>query len=186
MAGCRSLKKAEYSAIINNIENVRDRTLIILGVRSGFRISELLSLKVSDVCQGNEVLESVRVQARKMKGGRKGREIPLHSEARQAIGELVATFETGYDGPLFRSRKGDRAISRVQAHRILKNLFKSKNLQGKLATHTMRKTFAETVHKALGNDIYKTAKAMGHESIDSTAKYIAVDSNEINKAILST
>jgi len=183
MAGCRALTKHEVLKILNHLKNPRDRALFTLGIKSGFRISELLSLKIQDVMQFNEIVDRVRVRAMYMKGKDATRDVPLSLDARNAVRALIDSMpdKTGY---LFKSRQGD-AITRGQAHNVLKDAFNALKLNGKLATHSMRKTFAENVHKALGADIYKTAKAMGHKSIDSTAKYIAVDQTEIDKAILS-
>jgi integrase len=42
----------------------RDRALFVTGVKSGFRISELLSLTVGDVYQHGRIAERVTVQPR--------------------------------------------------------------------------------------------------------------------------
>jgi site-specific recombinase XerD len=181
MPGCRALKKPEIVKILASLKSPRDRALFTLGLSTGFRISELLSLQVSDVFQFGAVVDRVRVRAMYMKGKDKTREVILNESAKSAIMEIVQGRD---NGPLFKSREGDGAISRRQANQILKDAFNQLELHGKLATHSMRKTFAETVHKALGENIYKTAKAMGHKSIDSTAKYLSVDQDEIDAAIL--
>jgi integrase len=185
MAGCRSFKKTEILEVLNNLSSLRDRTLFLLGVKSGFRISELLSLKVSDVSQFGRIVERVRVNASRMKGKECSREVPLHDEARTALKQLLESYPKDYEGFLFKSEQGDKAISRMQAHKVLSKAFKTLELQGKVASHSMRKTFAQNVYKALDKDIFKTAKAMGHKSVSSTANYLSVDQDEIDKAIMS-
>jgi integrase len=52
MRGCRPLKEREIQRILKSLDGryaARDRALILLGIKSGFRISELLSLRLSDV-----------------------------------------------------------------------------------------------------------------------------------------
>jgi integrase len=186
MAGCRSLKPDEITRFLNALKTPRDKCLVTLGLRSGFRISELLSLTVPQVVQFGRVVERVRVQARHMKGKESTREIPVHPDAANAIRELLKTYPADYTGFLFKSQKSNKAISRMQAHRVLKQAINTCELQGKLATHTMRKTFAQTIFKALDHDIYKLAKALGHSGIGNTIKYLAVDQDEIDAAILKT
>lgn len=184
MPGCRALKKEEVLSILNVLKNRRDKALFILGVKSGFRISELLSLKISDVYQFGAIVDRVRIQAKYMKGKERTREVVLNGDAKKALTELIESYPS-LEGYLFKSREGmDRPISGRHATTILKDAYNTLKLNGKLSTHSMRKTFAETVYRLLNKDIYKTSKAMGHASIDSTAKYLSVNQDEIDRAIL--
>jgi hypothetical protein len=61
------------------------RPLFLLGVKSGFRISELLALQVGDVWRGQRVVERVTVRRRHMKRQLEGRTVLLHPEARAAL-----------------------------------------------------------------------------------------------------
>jgi integrase len=63
----------------------RNKALFILGVRSGFRISEILSLTVGDVLQHGKVMDHVTVARKHMKKKTEGRGVPLHPEARAAL-----------------------------------------------------------------------------------------------------
>ncbi len=189
MKGCRPLSSEEISSILAaiaaNRHALRDRALFILGHRTGFRISELLSLKIGDVFREGKALTRVVVARKAMKGQKEARTVELHPEAREAIETWVR--ELGNIDPvvpLFQGQKGSRALGRKAAWHMLKIAYKKCGLQGKLATHSMRKTFARRVHKNLGENIFKTQKAMGHKSVNSTASYLAVDEDEISNAIL--
>ena len=88
MAGCRALTEAEVALISRSFGGryaARDRALFLLGVHTGFRISELLSLRVGDVWQYGRLTETVSVARRHMKRKRQGRTIALHPVASQAI-----------------------------------------------------------------------------------------------------
>lgn len=184
MAGCRSFKKDEVLKILYFLKNPRDKALFLLGVLSGFRISELLSLTIPDIYQYGQVVDRVRVRAMHMKGNEETREVPLHPDAKKALRELMDTLENKTSGFVFKSQKSDKAITRMQAHRILKEAYSEVRLQGKCATHSMRKTFAQNVYKALDHDIFKTAKALGHKNVGNTASYLSVDQDEIDAAIM--
>lgn len=193
MRGCRPLNDAEVYDVSRSFwgEHARrDKALFLLGVKSGFRISELLSLRLRDVMQGGRIVERVTVERRNMKKKLEGRTVLLHPEARAALAawleELGRRAELTGDTFVFQSRKGDnRPISRVQAYRILHEACDACELTGKLGTHSMRKTFANKVYDALGNDLVKTQRALGHRNINSTVQYLSFREEEIDKAILS-
>jgi site-specific recombinase XerD len=204
MAGCRALTDNEVKVVRKSFSGVykrRNEALFVLGVRAGFRISELLSLQVKDVLQYGKLVDRVEVSRRHMKGGKAGkassRSVPLHPEARAALSVWLEVLTVMLKGtldpqtPVFCSRVKDaatglrRAISREQAWRILKEAYTTNELSGKLATHSMRKTFATRVHAHYHGDLLKTQKALGHANINSTIKYLALDEAEVDAGILA-
>jgi integrase len=161
----------------------RNKALCLLVVRSGFRVSELLSLQVDDVNQYGQVVDRVTVRRANMKKI-EGRTVPLHPEAKAAVAAWVT--EAGLtSGPLFPSRKGNGPISRVQAWEILQEAYEANGLTGRLGTHTMRKTFANRVYTALNGDLVKTQRAMGHKNINSIVSYLSFREEDIDAAILT-
>lgn len=187
MKGSRPMTDAEVR-IVADVLGHRDRALFLLGVAAGFRISELLSLRVGDVEQHGRVVEAVSVARRNMKGSKAGRTVPLAPIAREAVASWLAVLRTDCpllpkDGPLFASRKGG-TISRVQAWRTLSRAYAVAGMTGKLGTHAMRKTFAGRVYDALGRDLVRTQAALGHRSVNSTVSYLSFAQSEVNAAIL--
>jgi integrase len=190
MKGSRALTDDEVErvkAAFTGTFFLRDRALFILGVKAGFRISELLSLTVGDIFQNGKFVDKITVARRHMKKKREGRTVALHPEALQALKD----WYVGGGGPfnssvfIFISRKGaNRALSRISAWKVLRKAFEKCGLTGKLGTHCMRKTFAKKVHEKLGRDLLKTQKALGHASVNSTVSYLSVDEEEIDDAIL--
>ena len=164
--------------------------MFLLGVRAGFRISEILSLRLGDIVQSGKIVERVRVARAHMKGKREGRTVLLHPAARDALATWVEQLRSdGYmtaDVFLFQSRRGaNRAISRVQAWRVLNRAFQDVGLTGNLGTHSMRKTFADRIYERLDGNLVKTAHALAHQSITSTASYLSFRESEIDEAILA-
>lgn len=194
MKGSRPLTDQELPAVRTALERgyyaLRNLALFILGVRSGFRISELLSLTLGDVYQNGKVVDRVSVARRNMKKKTEGRTVKLHAEAKTAlerwIPELVKRHGFEPEGFLFRSREGgNRPINRRQAWRILTSAYEKCGATGKLGTHAMRKTFAKRVHEKGGRDLVKTQKALGHRNINSTVSYLSFDEKEIDDIILA-
>ena len=79
----------------------------------------------------------------------------------------------------------NRALSRVQAYRILQAAYAANGLSGKLSTHAMRKTFANRVYDNLNRDLMRTAIDLGHRSVSSTVSYLTFREEEIDAAILA-
>ena len=190
MKGARPLTDAEVKTIAARL-SIRDRALFMLGVRSGFRVSELLSVRVQDVLDpAGAILDRVYVERRNMKGRTCGRAVVLHPEARVALSawicELREAAALHQEAPLFVSRKGEsKSIGRVQAWRVLRLAYAAAGIAGKLGTHAMRKTFASRVYELLGHDLVKTQRALGHASINSTVAYLSFAESDIEAAILA-
>lgn len=187
MKGMRPLTDNEAQEVMRQL-GPRDAALFALGVRTGFRISELLSLKVSDILSpSGQVAASVEVRRKSVKGKTASRRVVLHVQAQAALAawlKVMASEGRTMDGLLFPSRKGG-AITRVQAWRILTSAYRSIGLEGRLGTHAMRKTFANRVYNALERDLLRTQAALGHRQITSTAAYLSFCESDINSAILA-
>ena len=192
MKGCRPLtddEVAQIAASFSGPHGSRDRALFLLGVRSGFRISEILSLRLGDLIQHGRIVDRVAVRRCFMKKRIEGRSVALHPEARAALGVWMAELaREGHDGPdayVFRSRKGSNApIGRIQAWRILNAQFQGSGLTGKLGTHSMRKSFASRVYDRLRHDLVKTQRALGHRNVNSTVQYLSFREEDIDAAVL--
>lgn len=190
MRGSRPLTDSEVESVAGQLAP-RDRALFVLGVCSGFRISEMLSLRVGDVEQSGRIVESIAVARKNMKGKTEGRIMPLAQRAGDAVAAWLEVLraESGEirpDAYLFGSRKGRGAMTRGQAWRVLKAAYAAAGLAGKLGTHAMRKTFAARIYKRLGHDLVKTQRAMGHKNISDTVKYLGFNiDGDVNAAVLA-
>jgi integrase len=191
MKGCRPLTRSEVKALISKA-NTRDSALLTLGFCTGFRISEILSLKINDVYDINgKIYDFVTVKASNMKT-KIGRTVRLNSDAKKALTILVKErlkFGASKNSPLFESRKTNagypRAISRIQAWRIIQMLCKLANVVAKsVGTHSLRKTFAARVYEAAKGELAKLQIALGHKNINSTINYLSFNQKEIDDIIL--
>jgi site-specific recombinase XerD len=88
---------------------------------------------------------------------------------------------------VFQRRNGvNQPIGNIQAWKILREAAITNELTGKLGTHMTRKTFANRLYQRLGHDLFKTQKALGHQNVNSTVRYLSVDQHAINQAILAS
>ena len=128
MRGCRPLTEGEVEVVLEKLSGGRDRAMLLLGVKSGFRISEILSLRVGDVVQAGRIATRINVRRRYMKRKTEGRAVLLHPAAREALAtwieELRARGHLTAESFVFQSRTGaNRPIHRGQAWRILRRAF---------------------------------------------------------------
>lgn len=181
MSGARALSKQEHIQVKSNFNKLRDKCLYVLGISTGYRISELLSISVYDVLNK----DYVKVSKKNIKGKTESRESVLNNEAKECIREYLAERDTKADGPLFISRQGgNKPISRMQAHRILRDSFSKSGLTGSLSSHSCRKSYALNIYEKSNHDLLLVQKALAHSSIMTTVKYLPVNQDKLNRIIL--
>ena len=196
MAGCRSLTSEEVAKVLTSFKGrfaKRNAAVFVLGIKSGFRVSELLSIRVGDVIQYGRFLTHITVEAKFMKGKKRSRSVVLHPAAKEAIGSYLDEHQQKWGWPmtpemyLFRSQRGvNRRLSRSQIAKIMHDVYDAQGFTGKLGMHALRKTYAVKLYGLLDNDLVKVQRAMGHENINSTCRYLQdFTSEDIDKAILS-
>ena len=192
MKGTRPLNNNEIrlvSVCFDGIFEVRNRGLFMLGVSTGGRISELLSLQIGDVYQNGRAVTDLLFDKSIVKGGEVSRAVPVNSDGRRAIDSLIAWHRERYpdaekNRPLFPSRngRGQQPMSRRTAHDVLKVTFEAAGLNGHLATHSLRKSFAQRLYDKTG-DIFAVQEMLGHKSVTTTQKYLGVNYTSVREAV---
>ena len=92
-------------------------------------------------------------------------------------------FKQPLDNYLFKSRKGtNKAISRIQAYRIIKNACKMIDFNNKFGTHTLRKTFGYHFYKKT-KDIVLLQNILNHSSPSVTLRYIGLTQDLIDNSL---
>lgn len=192
MKGTRPLDNSEIrlvSACFNGTFEARNRGLFMLGVSTGGRISELLSLQIHDVYQNKKPVTDLLFDRSIVKGGEVSRAVPVNVDGRQAIENLISWHREHYktiapSRPLFpsRNKKGTVSMNRQTAHEMLKQAFTAAGLNGKLATHSLRKSFAQRVYEE-SSDIYLVQELLGHRNVSTTQKYIGVNYATAREAV---
>ncbi|MED3831948.1 tyrosine-type recombinase/integrase [Peribacillus frigoritolerans] len=139
----------------------RDYILFLLGISTGLRVTDLLSLKIKDIEGKMEVI----IKEGKTK---KPRMIQLNSICNE-LAAYIATIDGEW---LFPSRKGDKPISKIQAYRQLNKAADMVDIEG-VGTHTMRKTFGYWHYKRSKN-LAELQMILNHSHPVITLKYIGV------------
>jgi integrase len=160
----------------------RDYVLFTLGINTGLRISDLLSLKVSDVADRNRLKNRVSIRERKTG---KIKDFPLGKTSKKALKEYFKVLSPAPGCYLFPSRKGyNKPISRVQAYRVLNKACRVAGLNERIGTHSMRKTFGYHAYK-MGMDLSVIQKLLNHSNPAVTLNYIGITRDDLDNVYIS-
>lgn len=162
--------------------NIRDYCLFVLGINSGLRISDLLILKISDVCDNKGKIKD-RIVIREKKTN-KLKDFPLGETSRKSLKEYLVTIDINPDRVLFASRKGCKSITRQQAYRILNDAARAIGIKEQIGTHSLRKTFGYHAFQG-GVDITRIQKLLNHSSPSVTLAYIGITQDELDDVYLN-
>ena len=169
MKGCRVLEAHEISELLASL-SIRDRVLALTGLTFGTRISETLALTWGDVRGAYLYLNSAK--------GSEKITFQIPASYRAALVELEAYYvENGRtldsETPLFLSRKGvNQSITRQQASDVMKAACATLGIDGKVNTHSMRKSFVTKIYELTGKDIAQTKTYSRHKSMANLDYYI--------------
>lgn len=171
------LSVEEVRAILKAAPNERDRAILEVLYGCGLRVSEVCSLKISEV-----YLKDMFVKV--MGKGSKERLVPMAPSTASAIMDYLSVrpeSDAGCEDVLFLNRFG-RALSRVAVFKMVKSVALLAGVDKNLSPHTFRHSFATHLIEN-GADLRVVQEMLGHESILTTEIYTHVDSATWQKEI---
>ncbi len=162
----------------------RDRTLLLVGVQTGLRVSELIGLNCQDVMLGTGA------HVRCLGKGRKQRCTPLRPETARAVDAWLRERHGLPDDPVFPSIRGGR-LSRDAIERLITKYthraeptcpsLKRKNVSPHVLRHA---TAMDLLHHGVDRSVI--ALWLGHESVETTQMYLHADMRLKEKALSRT
>lgn len=161
-------------------KELRDRTIVIVGLNTALRISDILHLTCDAVYRDGRVREYISVKERKT--GKENR-ILLNHEARCALAkyrkELLKTKMYQNGNPyLFPSpRKENAPLSRYQAYRMIRTAARAVGIEGTVSCHSLRKTFGYHAWKQ-GIDPVVIMVIYNHSSLAITKRYLCIEQDD--------
>jgi integrase/recombinase XerD len=158
-------------------EQLRDRAMLEVLYAAGLRVSELVTLKPSDI--------DVQVGYVKAFGkGSKGRVVPLGIAALDALKAYMDDARPkllkGRVSPyLFVTRRGG-AMSRQGFWKLVKRYARLAGIQKEISPHVLRHSFATHLLEH-GADLRSVQMMLGHSDISTTQIYTHVESARLKK-----
>jgi len=172
-----TLSTTEIDALIAAIdlskpEGERNKAMLETLYSCGLRVSELISLKISDLFFEEGFI--------KITGkGNKQRFVPVGSSTIQFITiyanqiRVHVPIQKGFEDTLFLNRRG-KQLTRAMVFTIIKNLAIAIDLNKTISPHTFRHSFATHLLEN-GADLRSIQLMLGHESITTTEVYMHLD-----------
>lgn len=145
----------------------RDYIMFLIGINTGLRVGDLLKLKVKDLKRKKRLL---------MLEGKTNK--PRTIQLDNIYDEIQGYIKTVDSEWLFPSRKGDKAISNIQAYRQLNKAAEMADISEGIGTHSMRKTFGYWHYKQF-KDVAQLQMILNHAHPEITLRYIGITAEEI-------
>lgn len=154
-------------------DSYRNYMLFVIGINTGLRISDILTLKVSDVRDRTHIV--IKEIKRK-----KDRRFLVNGQLREEINRYVEDMKD--EQFLFDSRNGDnKAITRQQAYNILNKAAEVVGIE-EVGTHTLRKTFGYWHYKQ-NKDVALLQDIFQHSAPSVTLRYIGINQDIMDMSI---
>ena len=157
---------------LSSNEGERNRAMLETLYGCGLRVSELITLKISDLFFEEGFI--------KITGkGNKQRFVPISEITQKYIHiyresiRMHLNVQKGFEDTLFLNRRG-RQLTRAMIFTIIKNLAVKINFKKTISPHTFRHSFATHLLEN-GADLRSIQLMLGHESITTTEIYVHLD-----------
>lgn len=179
------LSMEEIDLLIDSVdiakpEGQRNRAMLETLYSCGLRVSELVSLKISNLYFDEGF---IKVEGK----GDKERLVPISKSAVTEINKYTEEYRKNLNvskesaNILFLNRRGQK-LSRVMVFTIIKNLSEKVGLGKKISPHTFRHSFATHMING-GADLRAVQEMLGHESILTTEIYTHLDKEYLKSTI---
>ncbi|MCR4031125.1 MULTISPECIES: site-specific tyrosine recombinase XerD [Flavobacterium] len=163
-------------------EGERNRAMLETLYGCGLRVSELVTLKISDLYFDEGFI--------KITGkGNKERFVPIGPLTQKYIDiyknavRSNLTIKKGAEDTLFLNRRGSQ-LTRAMIFTIIKDLAQKINLKKSISPHTLRHSFATHLLEN-GADLRSIQLMLGHESITTTEIYVHLDRSFLKEVMHS-
>ncbi|MCL1907783.1 MAG: tyrosine-type recombinase/integrase [Holophagaceae bacterium] len=160
--------------------NFRNYALIVLGVYTALRIVDLLGLRWDEVYDSGQGKFRSHIIFTEKKTGKR-RTIALNHLAINALKMCLTESRGKY--VFGNNRKNERAISRVQAWRIIRAAAIAIKAAGRISCHSLRKTFGYFAWKA-GTLPVMLMDIFNHSSFEITKRYLGITQEDRDRVYL--
>lgn len=177
------LTESEQSALLSVFNRryrsgVRNHAMVLLALRTGMRVSELVNLRWEDIEQ-----DTGRVHLKVTKGGRH-RIVWIGPEVLAAIAEVALRFNRDRAGLVFTTDKGG-ALDTGYLRRMITTYAQRAGIKKRVHFHLLRHTYLSNLYVKTKGDIRTVQEIAGHADLSTTMIYTHVSNETIRDAMLS-
>ncbi|MEN2402943.1 site-specific tyrosine recombinase XerD [Flavobacterium sp. MC2016-06] len=167
---------------LSSNEGERNRAMIETLYGCGLRVSELVSLKISDLFF-EEGFVKITGKGNKERFVPVGKFAQRYMEIYQKEIRCNLTIKKGFEDTLFLNRRGGQ-LTRAMVFTIIKTLALKVGLKKNISPHTLRHSFATHLLEN-GADLRSIQLMLGHESITTTEIYVHLDRSFLKEVMYS-
>ena len=172
----------EMKRLLAVASSLKTRVLLSLGYGCGLRASEIVRLKVKHIDSAQNI---IRIEQSK---GRKDRNVMLPDKMPDLLRQWWKARPSRHDAGiplqerwLFPSRKtAGRPITTRHLNRLFHDAADAAGIRKHVTVHTLRHSFATHLLDGGSTDIRKIQVLLGHEKLDTTARYLHVATGTIS------
>jgi len=181
-----TLSLKEIDAMLASIdlstdEGHRNKAIIETLYGCGLRVSELVSLRLSDLFFEEDFI-------RVMGKGSKQRLVPIESYTQKQINNYINNqrkqlkIVKGHEDYVFLNRRG-KQLTRAMIFTIVRQVAENIGLQKTISPHTFRHSFATHLLEN-GANLRAIQMMLGHENITTTEIYVHVEKSYLREALV--
>lgn len=162
--------------IIKTDKNYKLGFLVVFGINTGLRISDILKLKVDDLQNDSITLMESKTNKKRI--------IKLNDNVKTAF-SLLKERNPNIEGFVFISNQ-NTVFSKQYVNRKLKEMFGSKSLA--ISSHSLRKTFGRQVwnnNNQSEKSLLYLSELFNHSSIAITKRYLGIRQEELDDIYMS-
>jgi integrase/recombinase XerD len=177
------LSGEEVKRALTMATSLKARAMLTLAYGCGLRASEVVRLRAGDIDSEQMIIRIVQSK------GRKDRHVMLPAEVLDLLRQWWKVRPSGHDAGLALEQRwlfpgrNDRAglpVTTRQFGRLFKDAAKAAGLRKTLSLHTLRHSFATHLLER-GTDIRLIQALLGHDKLETTARYTRVATGMISK-----
>lgn len=168
------LSKEEIAAILNQVVNIKQKTILMMAYACGLRVSEVVSLCLSDV-DGKRMV--IHLHGAK---GKKDRIVGISPTLLVMLREYYRNYKPQkylFEGQFSGTHYSSRSIQLV-----LQQAKQKANIQKPGSMHLLRHSFATHLLDK-GIDVVMIQKLLGHNDIKTTLRYLHVTNRDLQHVL---
>jgi integrase len=177
-------KISQIKNLLTGAQRYRDLLLFVMGINSALRISDLLQLRIGDVLDTQGEMRA-RFIIREEKRDKRN-EVVINDSICEALDKFLAAYPNVGSDPrhflFFSTKLSDynytKAISRVQAWRLISEMCAAVGLVGNYGTHTLRKTWGYHARQS-GVPLELIMHKLNHSNMNMTKRYLGITDDEL-------
>jgi site-specific recombinase XerD len=175
-----TMSPEEAERLLAMAGNLKVHAMLALGYGCGLRAGEIVRLKPGDIDSAQMIIRVVQSK------GRKDRHVMLPQEVLSLLRQWWKVRPTRYDAPdlpvrqrwLFPGHRLAKHLTTRQLSRLFHKTTRAAGINKPVSVHSLRHSFATHLLED-GTDIRYIQALLGHEKLDTTARYTRVATGRI-------